>query len=65
LISLVLLFGIYETVGYGIKSVLYWTKIGCLLYGLTITILAILIFVLALPDISENVGRSWTAMSQY
>lgn len=65
LISLVLLFGIYETVSYGIKSVMYWTKIGCLLYGITITILGILIFVLDVPAIPGNVILSWTAMSQY
>jgi len=63
LVSLIILFGVYETVSYGIKSVMYWTKIGCLLYGTTITILGILIFVLALPSIPSDVSISWTAMS--
>ena len=63
LISLLLLFGVYETVFYGIKSVLYWTKIACLIYGFAIAILGILIFVIGAADISQEVPVSWSAMS--
>lgn len=65
LLSLIGLYGAFETVSYGLKSIIYWTRIILLVYGLTLLVLALLIFVLELPTLPDSVTSSWSAMSQY
>jgi len=49
LFSLALMYGFFETVSYGLKSVLYWTRVGVLVYGIVISVLGLLIFIVELP----------------
>lgn len=65
LLSLIGLYGALQSVSYGLKSIIYWTRISLLVYGLILCVLALLVFVLEIPRLPDNVTLSWAAMSQY
>jgi len=53
------MYGIYETVQYGLKSVIYVTRILTLIYGIILFVLALLIFIIELKQIDAGVSESW------
>lgn len=65
LVSLATLFGAFETVSYGLKSIIMWTRITILIYGLLLMVMGVLVFALELPKMEERVTTSWSGMSQY
>lgn len=65
LLSLIGLYALYETVSYGLKPIIYWTRIITLLYGVILMVLGLLIFIVELSQLAASVEDRWAAMSQY
>jgi hypothetical protein len=65
LLSLLGLYGLYESVSYGLKSIIYWTRIVTLIYGIVLIVLGLLIFIIELGQLEASVQSRWAAMSQY
>ena len=59
------MYGIYETVQYGLKSVIYVTRILTLIYGVILFVLALLIFIIELKQIDAGVSESWAEMTEF
>jgi hypothetical protein len=59
------MYGIYETVQYGLKSVIYVTRILTLIYGIILFVLALLIFIIELKQIDAGVSESWAEMTEF
>ena len=65
LLSLLGLYGLFESVSYGLKSIIYWTRIFTLIYGVVVVVLGLLIFIIELQQLPTSTETKWSAMSQY
>jgi hypothetical protein len=65
ILSFIGLGALYETVNYGLKPIMYWTRIITLVYGIILCVLGLLIFIIELSQLKTEVEGRWAAMSQY
>ena len=65
LVSLVACLGHYQTVEFGIRSVLLYSRVCTLLYGILLVTLGLVTFIVELSGLSGAVETSWAGMSQY